>query len=240
MAGIFEWLEDIGQSSYAPTSPPFGESHFVGAPMDEIMPFDTDENSNMYLNMPHAWRPPIEQSQGHVEILPINPSLQATTGPPEPATSGQTSVMVPEQFAEASRRLLIHLVQTVDIPETPREESAEEMMLTTDEIEILEPIDEETFETYVPNSIDGIRVSMSPQSAEIKEVIDLRRIGPNRQTFYLAKAIDGKYYWFHSPCAERNRQLRKLIGDYRHKSRLEVTRKTHGIKKLRSGRRIRI
>ena len=63
---------------------------------------------------------------------------------------------------------------------------------------------------------------------EINEVIDHRGIGLYRQTFYLARAIDGIY---HCPYADRNRQLRNIIGDYRHKFRMEATsRKTHGKK----------
>jgi len=118
------------------------------------------------------------------------------------------------------------------------EESTKEMTFTAEELEALEPIDEGNLEPFIPNVID---VNTSAQSKEIKEVIDLRRIGPNRQTFYLAKAIDGSYYRFYSPCTDRNWQLRKLIGDYRHKSRMEVMRRrTHGVKKLRSGRRIKM
>lgn len=45
------------------------------------------------------------------------------------------------------------------------------------------------FQLIVPSVIDGICVNASPKSGEIKEIIDLRRIGPNRQTFYLAKLL---------------------------------------------------
>ena len=151
---------------------------------------------------------------------------------------------VPKHLAEASSKILIYLTQVLEIPEVPKdvdEESTEEMTFTAEELEALQPIDEGNLEPFIPNVIDGIRVSPRAQSKEIKEVIDLRRIGPNRQTFYLAKAIDGSYYWFYSPCTDRNWQLRKLIGDYRHKSRMEVMRrKTHGVKKLRSGRRVKM
>jgi len=75
---------------------------------------------------------------------------------------------------------------------------------------------------------------------EIQEIIDVRRIGPSRQTFYLATTTEGDYYWFHVPRAERDRQLQQLIGDYRHKSHTEAdNRKVHGVKKLRSGKTIR-
>ena len=81
------------------------------------------------------------------------------------------------------------------------------------ELEALEPIDEEDLELPAPSIIDGIRVNMNPRSKEIKQVIDLKRDGPNRQTFYLAKAIDGNYYWFHSSYTNRNCRLRRLIRD---------------------------
>jgi|SRR5579862_7780458 len=192
----------------------------------------------MYIDMPHAWRPPIEQPPDHVETLPIDPLLHTTISPSELTTSGQTFVMVPEQFAEASRRLLIHLVKTVDIPDTPGEadeESAEEMMFTAEELEALEPIDEESLGSPTPSIIDGICVNPSPRPTKIKDVIDLRRVGPGRRTFYLAKTVDGAYYWFHSPHTHRDHQLRKLIGGYRRKSRAEAAgRETRGIKNLRS------
>ena len=69
----------------------------------------------------------------------------------------------------------------------------------------------------------------------------MRRIGSNRRIFYLAKDTNEKYYWFHPPRTDRDLRLSKLIGNYRHKSQARTTgRKTRGIRKLRSGRRIRI
>src|SRR5947207_1217751 len=102
-------------------------------------------------------------------------------------------------------------------------------------------IDTEVSESLDSNVIDGVCVNKYPQSTEIKDVIDLRRIGPNRQTFYLAKDANGKYYWFHPPRTGRDLRLGKLIRDYRSRSRREIPGgTTHGITKLRSGRRIRI
>ena len=89
--------------------------------------------------------------------------------------------------------------------------------------------------------INGVCVNKNPQSIEIKDVIDLRRIGPNRQIFYLARKIEGDYYWFHVPRVERDHQLRQLIGDYRHKSHAEAdNKKARDAKKLRNGKVIRI
>ena len=68
-------------------------------------------------------------------------------------------------------------------------------------------------------------------------MIDLRRIGPSRQTFYLARTIDGDYYWFHIPRAERDRHFQQLIGDYRHKSETD-DRRVRDVKKLRNGKTV--
>lgn len=97
----------------------------------------------------------------------------------------------------------------------------------------LESIDEEGSESVIPNAIGRIFVNTSPKTQEITEIIDLKRIGPDRQTFYLAKSIDGGYNWFHVPHAE---QLRKFIGDHRHQSHANADRKTRCVKKLRSGK----
>lgn len=52
-----------------------------------------------------------------------------------------------------------------------------EMTFTAEELEALEPIDEEALQPSVPSAIDGISVNMNPRSMEIKEVFDVRRIG---------------------------------------------------------------
>ena len=158
-------------------------------------------------------------------------------------TLGQSIVMVPEEFAETSSKILVYLAQVLDIPEASEDmdgESTEEVMFTAEELEALEPIAEEV-ESSIPSVINGIRVNRNPRSAEIQDIIDLRRIGSSRRTFYLAKKIDGTYYWFHSPRTDRDPQLRRLAGDYRCKSQVEAGRKkTRGVKKLRSGRKIRM
>lgn len=166
------------------------------------------------------------------------------TNPPATSTSGQTTVTVPEHLAEASRKTLIYLAQIFDTPKIPKDsdgESINEMTFTAEELEALEPIAEEDFEQSIPEVIDGVYVNRNPGSAEIKDVIDQRRIGPNRQTYYLAKSIDGVYYWFRSPRADRDRRLRNLVTEYRRKSRAETTsRQTRGVKELRNGKMIRI
>src|SRR5436305_11649520 len=104
-------------------------------------------------------------------------------------------------------------------------------------------VEENPMDQVTPLNIDqnGVHVNTNPKSKEIKEIIDLRHVGSHRRTFYLARTIGGVYYWFHSPRVDRDHQLRKLAGDYRRKSQLEVgRRKTHGIRKLRSGRKIRM
>lgn len=67
-------------------------------------------------------------------------------------------------------------------------------MFIAEELDTLEPIDEESFQPIVPSIINRICVNMNSKSKKIKEMIDLRRMGPNRQMSYLAKAIDGNYY----------------------------------------------
>jgi hypothetical protein len=71
----------------------------------------------------------------------------------------------------------------------------EKMIFTAEALEALEPIDEEAFE---PN-IGGIPIHTSPNVQEIREIIDLKRTSQDRRTFYLAKPVDGMYYWFHTP-----------------------------------------
>ena len=63
----------------------------------------------------------------------------------------------------------------------------------TEELETLESIAED-IKSSIPNAIDEVYVNMKPQSMEIKEIIDIRHIRPSRQTFYLARAIEGRYY----------------------------------------------
>ena len=65
---------------------------------------------------------------------------------------------------------------------------------TSEEMEALEPIAEGSPESSILNMIDDVCVNKDPRSMEIKDIIDLRRIGSSRKIFYLAKSIDGIYY----------------------------------------------
>lgn len=117
MTNIYEWLENVHPPSCAPTSTPF-VSRFVGVPTDEITLLDVDEERNMYFDVPNArsQNGPFEQSRIGIESVMIDPSLGVMTNPPMPSTP---VIMIPEQLAEASRKVLIYLAQILDIPETP-------------------------------------------------------------------------------------------------------------------------
>ena len=211
MADIYEWLGGLNQTLGAQSEPRDGDL-FTGISMDEIIPFDLDEDDNMYFEYP-----------------PIDPSLY-TIDPSVPATLGQSIVTVPEEFAEASSKLLIYLIQILEIPEIIEdvdERVTEKMTFTAEELEVLNPIIEEDSESSIPTEIDGVRVNAKPKSREIKEIIDLRRIGFDRQTFYLARTVRGIYYWFHSPYTGRDDRLRKLIGDHRRKSGRKLSARKH-------------
>ena len=237
MTNIYEWLESVDQPSYAPTSPPFG-------PMDED-PFVGVLTDPTYFDASHTWNPSIEQPQIYVESIPIDPSLRTMAEPPAPMTSGRTIVTVPEQFAEVSSKLLIYLAQIVDVPEISKdvdESSIGQVTFnTTEEMEALEPIVEEPPGSLTPNTIDGIYVNKNPMPVEIKDILDLRRVGYGRKTFYLVRTVGGIYYWFPSRRSYRDPQLHKSIRKYRRKSQTEAARKkARGAKKLRNGRMIRI
>jgi hypothetical protein len=105
---------------------------------------------------------------------------------------------------------------------------------------LIEPL---SIEPVVPNIVDGICVNTNPQITEIADIIDFKRIRPSRKSFYLAKIINGNYYWFHPRRVDRDPRLSKLIGNYRRRSQMGmkiICRKVCGIRKLRNERRIRI
>lgn len=169
--------------------------------------------------MPHAWRPYVQQSQTNIGTIDL--ALYTSTDPPAPTAPGQSVVTVPEHLAEASGKLLIHLLQIVEVPETVEDldkEATEDADFTAEDLEALEAIVEEDLNVPIPHVIDGIHVNLDPPTAEIEDIIDDRRVGPDRLTFYLARSFNRSYYWFHSPSTDRSRRLRKLIGDYRHNS----------------------
>lgn len=232
MADIYRWLEDV-RPLYAPTSPPLGptdENDFTDLPMDQFASLNIDDDGKAYFN--------------HPETTAVDPSLLMTMDPPMPPTSGQAIVTVPEHLAEATSRLLIHLAQITDTPKvikTLDEESIGRITFNTaEEEEALRPITEGSPEPPTPSVIDGVYVNESPKSKEIKDILDLRRNGSSRKTFYLARTIGGIYYWFPSRRTYRDPKLHRSIRRYRRKARVEAARrKTHGVKKLRNGRTVR-
>jgi len=217
--------------------------HFGDVPTDQITPLNIDEEGNTYFDFPHALpqdAPPGQPWADDGSML-IDPTLVSLMEPPTAPTSDQTVVTVPRHLAEASTRILIYLSQIIEIPEDAKdmdnEPITDETTFTAEETETLESIDEEGSEPFSPTVIDGIRVNQDPMPMGIREVLDLRRIGPDRQSFYLARTINGTYYWFHSPYAYRDRHLRKVIGEYRRKTRVETPKdQTRGVKRLRSGK----
>ena len=142
------------------------------------------------------------------------------TDPSASMIFGQTIITIPEQLAEANRKVLIYFAQILEIPEI-----SEETIFTAEELETLESIAEE-IESFVPNIIDEVYVNMESQSMEIKEIIDIR--------------LDERYYWFHVPYADRDHQLRKFIGDYHHKSRAGIVNRKASERKLRNDKIARI
>ena len=197
--------------------------------MDEIIPLDLDKDDNMYFDISHTWVDHIEPQ--------IDSSLHVVTELPAPTISGRTVVTVPEQLAEISGKLLVYLAQIVDIPEISKEKdegpTGEMTSGTSEEMEDLEPIMKGSPEPPIPSMIDGVSVNKDPRSMEIKNILDLRRIDSSRKTFYLARTIDGIYYWFPSRRTYRDRQLHRSIRAYRRKSQAEVIRKKkHGVKKI--------
>ena len=188
MIDIYEWLENANQ--------PMNE-FFINDPMNQIIPLDVDKDDNVYFDMPHAWDVPFEQSSINIEPFPIDFSLYTTTDPSASTTFDRIIVTIPEEFAEANSKILIYFARILDIPETSKDsdnELIDEMILIAEEFEVLESIDEEEFESIIPSVIDEIHVNKNPRPMEIKDMIDLRRIGSDRKTFYLARSIDGVYY----------------------------------------------
>jgi hypothetical protein len=231
MTDFSSWLEGI-PLSYAPMSPPYIGPDFGDIPTNQITPLNIDEECNLYFDLPGSTQRLTE------EPLPIDPSLTIT--------QGSTAVMLPEHLAEDGSKLIIHLLRVLELPregENANDEPTEDVdeMTVTEELEALEPVPEEDFdEASVPSAINGIRVNQHPRPTDIKRIIDFRRAGPDRRSFYLARSLSGSYYWFCSPRAERNLHLGWLIGEYRRRSKAAAGRKSGDVRKLRSGRTIRV
>jgi hypothetical protein len=264
---IEEWLvsmyglsQDAPPGIYAPTSPPssltmMNEGNWTNDPTSHT----TFDNGGQYIN--HVSPPPYTSTP--VDIDPVNskirpntdamidPALDASVFPNTPPT-GYCSVMVPSHLAEATGKILIYLTQILEIPETPQtmemdtEEPSDEPMFTEQELEQeiadLESIPESDHDPTLPLTIGDIRVTANPRPREIVELIDSKRAGPHRRTFYLARTKTDNYYWFSSPRSERSSRINKLVGDYCYKVRngRRNSRKVQGgERRLRSGRVIR-
>ena len=130
--------------------------------------------------------------------MSINPPFYTTADSSAPMTL-DAIVMVPEQFVEASSKILIYLAQVLEVPDKSNSSANPtiEMAFTVEELEALEPITEGNLGTITPSIIDGVCVNLNPQFTDIEDVIDHRRIGLHCQTFYLTKSHNGSYYWFY-------------------------------------------
>ena len=97
-----------------------------------------------------------------------------------------------------SSKLLIYLIQVIDIPEITKnldEELTGEITFDmSEEMKNLELIVKESLESFIPSIINGVSVNENPESMEIEDILDSRRIGSSRKIFYLAKMVDGFYY----------------------------------------------
>lgn len=247
MANIYKWLENVHPPSSppAPSLEPMDIDHFAGVPTDQITLCNIDEDGNTYFDVPNAWRSSVEQPEAYIEPLwagnesaSIDPSLTMMDPSIPPP---RNSVTVPDHLTEVNTKILIYLAKVLKVPKDLTNESTTGWTFTAEELEALEPVPEEDYALSTPSAIDGICVEPEPQLANIESVIDVKRVGSDRQTFYLAKDTNGGYYWFHPPRAKRDLRLNKLIEDYRHRARADITgRKSRGIKRLRSGRRIEI
>jgi hypothetical protein len=90
-------------------------------PMDEITLLDTDQNGNMYFDMPNARNPPMGQCQTYDEYAAIDPSLHAMANLSTPTTIDRTVVRVPEEFVEISSKILVYFAQILEIPRVSEE-----------------------------------------------------------------------------------------------------------------------
>src|SRR5437667_12191827 len=166
MTDFYEWLENVHQP-YAPTSPPLAapvahplvprdKDASMNISTDDITLLNIDEEGGMYFVIPQ-WN-----TQACVNAPQIDPSLVTMASAPD-----QSFVTVPRSLAETSSKILIYLAQVLDVPEigeNPDEESTEEMMFTAEELEALEPINEENFNSATPRVTYGIDVNTDPSA----------------------------------------------------------------------------
>jgi hypothetical protein len=228
MSYVYNWLEDANHVSYAPTSPalaPFDPMDGMSYAEDPIDPTTSGGNGNIDPAL----------------TLPVNPPLTATRNAPAPAISVLSATSILEEITKSNNAVLVCLTRLIERPNDLNAESTAEPEYTAEELEALEPIPEQDSEPPLADVIDGVLVNPNPQPDDIKEVLDVRRVGQDRKTFYLAKDLDGSYYWFHPPRTDRDEHLSQLIKNYRRDTREEVLgRETYGVKKLRNGKKIRI
>jgi hypothetical protein len=223
---------------YAPTSPAGSLTSHIA--FDN--PYVDHQSPPPYT--PQANITPVD-SNVHPSInATINPVLSAN-GVTDTLQTGYSAVMVPNHLVEATGRILMYLVQIVEMPEVPQvmdanaNEQSGGLMATEQEIAELESIPESDHDPTLPRTIDDIRVTANPRPREIAELIDFKRAGPSRRAFYLARTKADNYYWFSTPRTERSSRLNKLIGDYCYKAR-NPGRKVHSSeRRLRSGRVVR-
>jgi hypothetical protein len=144
---------------------------------------------------------------------------------------------VPNHLVEASRDLLISLIQTLNIPShTNKEQTAEERL--QEEIMELSSIAESNHDPSHPRIVNDLRVTSNPHSNQIESIIDSKRSGSKHQLFYLARTKKGNYYWFCHPQTDQDSKLNRLIGDYQYKIGKKVNKKSRSRKKLRNGKTI--
>lgn len=170
---------------------------FAGISIDKIILINLDREGNRYFDVSHAWGDHFE-SQIDDESILIDPSLHVMTELPAPTTFGRIIITIPKQLTEISSKFLIYLTQIIDIPEVPKDSDegsiGEVTSDTSEEMEDLESIVEGSPKPPIPSMIDDVSVNKDPRSMQIEDILDLRRIGSSRKTFYLVRMVDGIYY----------------------------------------------
>ena len=94
---------------------------------------------------------------------------------------------VPNHLIEASRNILISLIQTLNIPSEVNKEQTDGGEQLEQESTDLDSIPESNHDPSHPTIINDIRVTSNPHSRQIESIIDCTRKGPKRQVFYLAR-----------------------------------------------------
>lgn len=142
---------------------------------------------------------------------------------------------VPNHLVEASRDILISLIQTLNVSSN-KEQTTEEQL--QQEIMELDSIPESNHDPSHPRIVNDLHVTSNPHSNQIESIIDSKRSGQKHQLFYLAKTKKGNYYWFCRPQTDQDSRLNRLIGDYQYKIGKKTNKKSRSRKKLRNGKTI--